>query len=221
MIIASLNEKGGVGKTTIIYNVLGGLASKGNKVILVDAEPQGSASQIAAKERLNFEVISWSERDFEDPTALAKMKREIGEIYEKGEYDYLGIDTEPGFHGSSVLAARVAQLALIPIGASALDLWATKRTIDFVQDAQEDQMGKPIILVVPNRIQQGTIIGKDLQEMLPNYGHKVTSPVCLRVEMAEAAMSGQWVGDYFPKGKSVREIVDIIKMVEVKKDGSR
>jgi len=43
MIIALLNQKGGVGKTTLALHIAGELAGRGNRVTLVDADPQGSS----------------------------------------------------------------------------------------------------------------------------------------------------------------------------------
>jgi len=202
-IIGSINEKGGVGKTTIIVNVCGDLASRGYKVALVDAEPQESATQIAQSEKLNYKVLAWGERDYENVEVLQEVKRSIKAL--EKDFDFVGIDTEPGFHGSAVLAAALSDLTIIPIGASSLDVWATTRTIDFIHSAQEDQGGNPLVLIVPNRIQPNTIMSRDLLSMLPEYG-KVSEPVYLRVELAEAATAGQWVGDYAPKGKGKEEI---------------
>jgi chromosome partitioning protein len=43
MIVALLNQKGGVGKTTLATHIAGELAMRGQHVVLLDADPQGSS----------------------------------------------------------------------------------------------------------------------------------------------------------------------------------
>jgi chromosome partitioning protein len=48
MIISVINQKGGVGKTTLCTNLAGALAAEGRRVLVIDADPQGSALDWAA-----------------------------------------------------------------------------------------------------------------------------------------------------------------------------
>src|SRR5258708_21385281 len=119
MIVALLNQKGGVGKTTLALHVAGAWAAQGKRVVVIDADPQGSAldwSEQRAKEGLPrlFGVVR---------LARDTLRVEAPEIAR--DFNHVLID------GSSRIAALMrsamlaADLALVPAQPSPFDGWAS------------------------------------------------------------------------------------------------
>ena len=116
-IIAILNGKGGVGKTTTAFNMAAILAEK-YKVLLVDSDPQGSATWWADQGNQNFEIAQET-----DPVLL----RKLGSIK---EYDLIVCDTPPHLDSETLNAiVRTADYLILPTPPNPLDIQALIETI--------------------------------------------------------------------------------------------
>ncbi len=95
IIVAVANQKGGCGKTTTCMNLGGGLAESGLRVLVVDADPQQSASQWRSRREdnaLGFEIVSMAR-----PT----LHRDLPALAGRSSYQFILIDCPPGGAGAA------------------------------------------------------------------------------------------------------------------------
>ena len=119
--LAFISQKGGAGKTTLACATAVAAERAGLTTVLVDLDPQASASK-------------WSDlRKAETPVITSAQAARLGPILEAARgtgAELVVIDTAPHAADAALEAARAAQLVLIPCRASAADLTAIRATID-------------------------------------------------------------------------------------------
>lgn len=127
MIIGVLNQKGGVCKTTLSVNIAAALARTGQRVLLIDADPQGSALGWAAareEEPLLFAVV-----DLPKPS-IHKELSVVGE-----GYDHIVIDGPPRVTDLARSAIMASDMVLVPVQPSPYDIWAADEVVKLIQEA--------------------------------------------------------------------------------------
>ena len=202
MIIAVQNQKGGVGKTTLAIHISYVLSSFKNRVLLIDADPQGSSRDWAAarEEQPPFSLVG-----LDRPT----IHRDLPNLAEG--YDHVVIDGPPRVTDLARSAIVAADLVVIPIQPSPYDVWAAVEVINLIKEASVFKESLKSVFVINRKI-VNTAIGRDVVEALSEYSIPVAKVgVCQRVAFAESAASGQTVMELDRKSSASREITALVK----------
>lgn len=183
MIYAVLNTKGGVSKTTTAVHLATMLAREG-KTLLIDADPQQSAASWAV----------WRSEAGRDPspTTICLSGKAVFDEGRKMAEDYASCVVDAGGRDSSGLRAALllAQMAIIPIGASNLDAAAMTDLLEVV-DLSKDYNPELNVHVLLTRIDPRTKDAGEMLEFLKSHSLKVLETrVCERVAYRRAIGEG-------------------------------
>ena len=186
MIIAIVNSKGGVGKSTMAGNLAGWLALQGHRVILADCDLQQSSSEWIQEAAPSIRVVRMSSAD-EVLDELPALKLEADYVIADGP----GSQTE-----TSRALLMWADLAIVPAKASMFEARALSKNTSFIRQAQAIRNGLPDAVSVLSMVGRNFRLTKDMREAAQTLNLRLADiAIALRQAYADAPGQAKFVWD--------------------------
>ncbi len=201
-VITIAQQKGGAGKTTLAVNLAVGFAKAGKSVALMDIDPQGSAGR----------WFMTRADSTEDPGLTFSTASAWGVSYEVRKlseaHDIVIIDTPPKADSDLRPALRAADLVLVPIASSQLDLWAVEAVLYLAERER-----KPTMMVM-TRSRAGTRLAAEVLQQASELDAGIADGMMAnRVVYAESLGKGKAALE-FPKGPAHEEITQLVAEID-------
>ncbi len=231
--IAVSLTKGGVGKTTTAVNLAAGLTLTGSRVLLVDTDTQGHASyMLGLRPKAGLGEILLEHQDtanvieeardrlwlISGGETLAGVKRLISQKETggvniltrkltslEGRYDYVILDTSPGWDSMTINVFFYATEILAPVS---LEVLTIKGLVDFDKRLAAIRRYRAISIkhILPTfldgRVRKS---GEILEQLRAHYGEKICPPIRYNVRLSEAAGYGQTIYEYAPRSPGAED----------------
>lgn len=245
-IIAMVNQKGGVAKTTTTLNVGAGLAKHGYKVLLIDVDPQGSLTKALAvdtreNEKTLYEVMT-GKVDVKEAiinlaggydllpgdTRLANIKEgtnhlktAIAPITRK--YDYILIDSSPYIGVLTVNAMVACREIYVPMKPDYLCVMGLNQLMQAVRMVRRIHPQLKITGVITTMFNGRRNLSKVIEEELNRcYGKELfATRIRENVALAEAPTAGQDIFAYSPRSNGAKDYGALVKEIIERNEGGK
>lgn len=190
-------QKGGAGKTTLAAHLAVAWTAAGKRVAILDIDPQQSltiwyrlreqAMGDAGAGLLANQVHGW------------RVAREVDRLAR--EHDIVLVDSPPHAETEARVAIRAADLVLVPVQPSPMDIWATRPTLDLAWEERK----QPVVVL--NRVPPRANLTERMRAHLDETGARIANATLgNRVVYASALAEGRAVGEVQPSSRATKEV---------------
>ncbi len=200
-IIAILNPKGGVGKSTVTCNLSRCLQKRGFRVAIGDSDGKKTKTLFEWSLRGTHEKPEVMEID--EPSAVSDIKKSLGEYL-----DFVVIDGSASNIGVDSAAVRTADIIIIPVKPSSADAWGCHELVANIKQWQKLSGGSPKAYCLVNQQIKNTNVSKSIETLVQKEYDlpMLTARLSQSVAFMEALSYGSTVVDDQPKSKLSKEL---------------
>jgi chromosome partitioning protein len=234
-------SKGGVGKTTTAVNLSAGLAMAGYKVLLIDTDTQGQSSFMLGKKppagltelltgeltpketiveaRPNLFLLSGGrslagvkriidKKSFGSEWTLAEAMEDLDK-----EYDYVIIDTSPGWDQLTVNVLFYATEVLTPVSLEVMSLHGLAeftKNLHAIKKYKEIDLNYILPTFLDTRVEQPQNIYRKLQSL---YGDKVCTPIRYDEQLSRSPSHGETIFEFLPDGDGAADYSALVRTI--------
>lgn len=246
-VLAVFNHKGGTGKTTTAVHVAAGLASRGQRVLLIDADGQGNVAaslgleaerslyhvlvmglpfeQAVVKARPNLDVIAANETLAAAELYIAGqrnrdrvMASRLGRARES--YDYVIVDCSPSLSLLNQNALVLADAVLCPVACDFLSLIGIRQVVRTVKHVNKI-LNHPVNFwgVLPTMYDgRARICNEALETLKSNFKDVCLDPIHFVIKAKEAPSVGKTLFEYAPNSSAAADYGRVIeRLMQVEK----
>lgn len=208
-VISLINNKGGVGKTTLAINIACELARRGAATGLIDIDPQCSAMDWGDKRE---------ERKDDNPAVVAIPAQQLAKTIQKARTAGTGavvIDTPAKLESSLTLAAELSDMIIIPLRPSVMDLQAMKGTMACLTRIDRPKLAVLNAMSLMSRRDYPSIA----ETLLDTWGLSVfPTPIWDRKSYRTALFTGHGAAE-IGNDKSAQEIASLVDTISELMEG--